>query len=318
MNEEPEQRYRHRTKTIVTRQMIDEIDSHYDGGLTAWKKRHRALIIRDKKNIVFFDIAASQLYSTFKRGHLRALNILDQVIRCTAANRCHQILCPECRSSAQRNAADKALKAFTSSPKEELRFMTLLMRVEADATMIAPAMRHFRQTLSRSLHNNIITLGKGFKMLGAFEVDVKNLGTQYDASPDSRALIEHLGFRAKPYRQQYLLHYHAIVGGLNEKCEERLTLLLSQAIGARLVANQLRYQRLYEHLPQDENLTNLAHYMFKARLQFSDNVFFDNRMQKNARYHTPYKGKVLVDYLEAVNAMQNFKGMKFDFGIHDS
>ncbi|MBI1257659.1 MAG: hypothetical protein GC204_09330 [Chloroflexi bacterium] len=319
MDEEPpEERFRYRSKTVVTQQILDEIDSHYRGGLTAWKGRHRPTMIRDKKNIKFFDIAATQLYSTFKSGHLGALNILDQVIACTAANRCHQILCPECRSAAQKNAADKAIKAFSGSPKDELRFLTLLMQVDADATMIAPAIREFRQTLSRSLHNNIATLGADFKMLGAFEVDIKNLGTQLDASPESRALIEHLGFRPKPYRQQYLLHYHAIVSGINEETEERLTKLLSHALGVKLVQNQLRYECLYNHLPQDDSLINLASYMFKARLQFSDNIFFDRKMKKQARYHTPYKGKVLVDYLEAVNAMQNFKGLKFDFGINDS
>jgi hypothetical protein len=38
-------------------------------------------------------------------------------------------------------------------------------------------------------------------------------------------------------------------------------------------------------------------------------------MQKQTRYHTPYKEKVLVDYLKVVNDMQNFKGLKFDFGV---
>jgi hypothetical protein len=55
--------------------------------------------------------------------------------------------------------------------------------------------------------------------------------------------------------------------------------------------------------------------MFKARLQFADNIFDDNHMQKKTRYHTPYKGNVLVDYLNVVNDMQNFKGLKFDFGV---
>jgi hypothetical protein len=55
--------------------------------------------------------------------------------------------------------------------------------------------------------------------------------------------------------------------------------------------------------------------MFKARLQFADNIFDNNVMQKRSRYHTPYKGNVLVDYLNVVNKMQNFKGLKFDFGV---
>jgi hypothetical protein len=55
--------------------------------------------------------------------------------------------------------------------------------------------------------------------------------------------------------------------------------------------------------------------MYKARLQFADNIFEDNQMQKKAKYHTPFKGNELVEYLNVVNEMQNFKGLKFEFGI---
>jgi hypothetical protein len=96
---------------------------------------------------------------------------------------------------------------------------------------------------------------------------------------------------------------------------EVLSGLIEKSLAMPLLSHQLDLRSLHKKTPKDDNLRNLAFYMFKARLQFADNIFDDNHMQKQTRYHTPYKGKVLVDYLNVVNDMQNFKGLKFDFGV---
>lgn len=315
MIEEPEERYRWRPKTIVTPEMIREIDAHYNGNLIKWQDRHKPLIIRDKRNLEFFHIAATQLYETFKSGNVGALDILDRVIECDAAYPCSQILCPACRSAAQIRAVKKATNAFAGYEKADLRFMTLLICVDADATKLPALIRDFRKTLYGKLNNSTAKLGADFKMLGAFEIDMKNLGTQWDAGLDCRRLIEQLGFRAKPFRQHYLLHLHAIVGGLNEVTESRVTELIEKSLGKELLDDQLQFKRFYENVSEAESLANLASYMFKARLQFADNIFPNGKMQKKTHYHTPYKGKPLVDYLNVINEMQNFKGLKFDFNI---
>src|SRR5450759_4019769 len=82
--EEPDcPRYNFRTKTPISFELIAQIDALYDGGLTKWKTRYRPLIIRQRKNIEFFHIAATQLFETARHGHGDALNILEEVIRCT-------------------------------------------------------------------------------------------------------------------------------------------------------------------------------------------------------------------------------------------
>jgi hypothetical protein len=297
--------------------VIAQIDSYYHGGLTDWKSRYRPLVIRQPKNIEFLHIAVTQLYESARLGCPDALDILDEVIACTSANQCHQILCPACRDKTQTHAADKALTAFSNYSEKDIKFMTLLIRVEQDANKLKPLMDAFRNNFWYKLRDNAKKLGTdthSFKMMGAFEIDLKNKATQSDASFGSRDLIKQLGYDPGLRQSQYLLHLHAIVGPLNDERKAVLSGLIEKSLGVPLLSHQLDF-RWRETKPKDDNLRNLASYMFKARLQFADNIFDDNHMQKKARYHTPYKGKVLVDYLNVVNKMQNFKGLKFDFGV---
>jgi hypothetical protein len=306
-----------RTKTPISSDLIAQIDSYYHGGLTDWKSRYLPFVTRQPKNIEFLHIAVTQLYESARLGCPDALGILDEVIACTSANQCHQILCPACRGKTQTHAADKALTAFSNYSEKDIKFMTLLIRVEQDANKLKPLMDAFRNNFWYKLRDNAKKFGTdthSFKMMGAFEIDLKNTATQSDASFGSRDLIKQLGYDPGLRQSQYLLHLHAIVGPLNDERKAVLSGLVERSLGVPLLSHQLDF-RWHKTKPKDDNLRNLASYMFKARLQFADNIFDDNHMQKKTRYHTPYKGKVLVDYLNVVNDMQNFKGLKFDFGV---
>jgi hypothetical protein len=309
-----------RTKTPISSEIIAQIDAHYSGGLTNWKMRYRPLVIRQRKSIEFLHIAATQLFETARSGRGDALNILDEVIACTSSNQCHQILCPACRDKTQTHAAAKAITAFADYSDEDLKFMTLLIRVVQVADDLPVIISKFRTGFSTKLRHNskaLSTPALPFKMIGAFEIDLKNMGTQADASFATQNLIKQLGYKPKPPKSQYLLHLHAIVGPLNHERQDLLCNLVERSLGTRLLSHQLDF-RWHTTKPKDDNLRHLASYMFKARLQFADNIFDNNHMQKRARYHTPFKGKALVDYLKIVNKMQNFKGLKFDYGVSDS
>jgi hypothetical protein len=198
-----------RTKTPISSEVIAQIDAHYSGGLTNWKMRYRPLVIRQRKSIEFLHIAVTQLYESARLGCPDALDILDEVIACTSANQCHQILCPACRDLVQKRAADKALTAFSNYSEEDIKFMTLLIRVEQDANELPPLMSAFRNDFVQRLRNNAKGLGTQalpFKMMGAFEIDLKNMATQWDASLCSRELVKQLGYDRKIFKPQYLLH----------------------------------------------------------------------------------------------------------------
>jgi hypothetical protein len=186
-----------RTKTPISSEVIAQIDSYYHGGLTDWKSRYWLQVTRQPKKIEFLHIAVTQLYESARLGCPDALGILDEVIACTSANQCHQILCPACRDLVQKRAADKAFTAFSNYSEKDIKFMTLLIRVEQDANKLKPLMDAFRNNFWYKLRDNAKKLGTdthSFKMMGAFEIDLKNTATQSDASLASRDLIKQLGY----------------------------------------------------------------------------------------------------------------------------
>jgi len=74
--------------SAMNKKLIEQIDSHYNGGLTKWKKRYQALLAKDSASKKALHIAASQLFESYQSGHSDALAILDKVIACTSANKC--------------------------------------------------------------------------------------------------------------------------------------------------------------------------------------------------------------------------------------
>ena len=199
--------YYFRTKTPISSEVIAQIDAHYDGGLTKWKERYRPLIIRQRKNIEFLHIAVTQLYETAQQGHGDALDILGEVIGCTRSRPCYQILCPACRDKRQKDTADKAVAAFANYPDENIKFMTLLIRVRQDANELPPLIKEFRRKFWNRLSNNaksLSTPAQPFKMIGAFEIDLKNMGTQWDASLKSRELVKQLGYNPRAVQRSLL------------------------------------------------------------------------------------------------------------------
>lgn len=307
--------------TVKKPSLIKEIDAHYSGGLSAWEKRHQKLIVRDKHSRTALHISASQLYESYQKGHAGALTILDKVIACKSAWPCFQILCPACRDRKQQETGDDAVAEFAGYPREGLKLMTLLLCVEADASKLKGLIAIFRKAFNQALRNNRAGLSapaNKFKMIGAFEIDMKNLATQWDAGKASRQLVKDLGYNPKINASQYLLHLHAIVGDLDEKRKLHLKGVIEKALGKPLLPRQVHFKTLHATtatVTQDDNLRALASYIYKARLQFSDNIFDNDLMEKRSKYHAPYAGKDLIGYLNAVNAMNNFKGLKFIFGI---
>ena len=298
--------------------VLDAVDHHFRGGFTAWKTRHAAFVQNNPHAIEALEIVAVQLFISHLNGHVGAEPILRAVINCRTSAPCFRTCCPYCRTVTQMQASTKAVSAFDGFQAEELKFVTILLPFETDGAQAVETMKDFRSKFSPLLRYNADALSSPqnrFKMQGAFEIDLKNIVTDWDSSPESRLLMRVLGYNEKHFPPQYLPHFHAIVGPINDNSEQLLNSLIEKALGKPLLPSQVLYVSLHQHRTKDHNLSRTASYMFKGRLQFADNVFLDNKMQKRTRYHTPFKGKVLLNYLKAVEAAQNFKGLKFDFGL---
>jgi hypothetical protein len=313
------ERYSIKRKTPVNKATLDAIDAHYGGKLTAWKTRHQKAIKEHPSNKEHFHIAVTQLYESHKVGQPDALPFLDKLLACEAKTPCGQVFCPVCRSKKQDAKSKDALAAFSKLPHNDLYFMTLLVRVVQDAEDVEKTINQLRNRLRAKLHNNRAGLGinnSPLKIMGAFEVDLKNLYTQSEASKNSQELIKSLGFDPKHFKPQYLVHLHAIVGPLDADRKRRLRSIIAEALGAdTLLPDQIRFSSLHSSKKIDENLDYLARYMYKARLQFADNVYENGEMNKRARFHTPFMGKVLVDYLKSLQKNKHFQGLKFEHGL---
>ena len=306
-----------RPKTPISKKTLKKIDEHYDGALQQWKKRYKKELDDHRSNRNHFNIAVTQLFETYENGHKDALPFLDNLMSCRSSSKCWQIFCPACRLRRQQDVAEKVLDRFKTDDASKIRFMTLLIKVEKDASKLPNLMDEFRKRLKNTLRNNTKTLGHNLtplKVIGAFEIDLKNAGTQWDASIASRDLLKTLGFDPKYKPSQYLLHLHAIVGPLDDPRKDAMKGLIERSIEKTLLPHQLHFDTLHRNKSKEQNLKRLAHYMYKARLQFADNVFENNVMEKRTKYHTPYTGRLLVEYLKVVDGMQNFKGLKFEFG----
>ncbi|MBS0248255.1 MAG: hypothetical protein JSR61_16690 [Proteobacteria bacterium] len=301
-------------RTFVSQDTLQRADAHYAGKIADWRKHHSIALKRHRTERNFFDIAVTQLFETYEGGNNDALRCLDRLVNCTQSSRCCQIFCPSCRGQRQDRAASDLVCEFQDVDESEIKFMTLLIGVEQDAAILPQRLAEVRQRLRNALHNNKASLAAEndpLCIVGAFECDLKNLGTQADASRRTQELVKSLGFDPKHKPSQYLLHLHAVAGRLDEARQEALRAIIGKALGG-LLPYQLDFRSLYASETKEENLARLGHYMYKARLQFADNIFDDNWMQKRAKYHTPYKGKELVDYLNVIDEMQNFKGLKFE------
>jgi hypothetical protein len=116
-------------------------------------------------------------------------------------------------------------------------------------------------------------------MLGAFEVDLVNLGTHLELAHDNRAMMKELGFK-RQMRSHHFVHLHAIIGPLDKKRKRKLREIITAALGQdRLMPDQLQFDGLHKK-SKEENLERIAHYMYKSRLQFSDYVYENQTMHK--------------------------------------
>ena len=152
-------------------------------------------------------------------------------------------------------------------------------------------------------------------MIGANEVDLVFLGFFFVLVFVYRAMMKNIGFKTQ-MRSQHYVHLHAIVGPLDKKRKRKLREIVTAALGQeRLMPDQLQLDGLHSNKSKQANLEHIASYMYKSRLQFSDYVYENLTMRKKKRYHTPYKGKQLIDYLNAMAKNKQFKGRKCEYGL---
>jgi len=119
--------------------------------------------------------------------------------------------------------------------------------------------------------------------------------------PSDKALgMDVIGCGSSPDEPFYLPHLHAIVD-INDhdsdSVKERLKGVFDQPY-------QVRMTKLRSDKSKIKNLTNLAHYMFKFRTQFADNLFGTGQGLR-AKYGSFYPPEVLKPFVLLVHGLMN-------------
>ncbi|MEQ1935834.1 MAG: hypothetical protein ABL962_18410 [Fimbriimonadaceae bacterium] len=244
----------------IPREVEVAFEHCFKGELAALKTRYKSLLKVNPHALEALDISMANLFVSYVKKEPGAEALIRKVLGCKSSDPCFQIFCPFCRIKKQKEAASKALLHFDSIPNEKIKFATILLPLQLMGTDAYEAQGKFRKRLANLLRNHAKALGPEFRMMGAFEIDLKNLGTHADASRASRKLMVSLGFNEKRLAPQFLPHLHAIIGPLDSKQARLFKRLVEKALGHDLFPRQVVCKSLYKKPTKEQNLKKLGPY----------------------------------------------------------
>jgi hypothetical protein len=309
-------KHQHKTYAVASPSNQTETDDLLASAVDRYKRRN-APFLSTKTERDQLSVLVKRLVEAYELDLEDAVDHLKSILSCSRQKRCWRVLCPACRSIKQEHATKKMQQVFGDCSCHELKFMTLLLPIEKDASAIPDGLQVFRDDLHNRLRNNRKGLNAGLpelKIVGAYEIDLKNPIMYQFASTDSRELMRYLGYDTSIQEDQYMPHIHAIVGPLNDEREAALKALIEKSLGAPLISGQLQMKSLHSNKSKDVNLTTLARYMYKGRMQYCDNNYRDKDGQKRTTYGSPYPARSVTEFLNMLDEIQNFKGLRFEYG----
>jgi hypothetical protein len=223
-----------------------------------------------------------------------ACELGTHLFRCQYNDPCRSVLCPHCRQTAQNAMSRRLLQCFDTTPRSDLRFLTLLCDLSYDPRRELPAKR---EKLKRKLDTTLRGLPAKPRVYGAYEIDVKH--PTYARSDRSREVLGELGMSFVGQKQNsYLLHLHAVVD-LNGVNNDTLKKRLKDRFPGRW---RVRCTNLWSSRTVQENLYVLGQYMTKTRLQYSDNLYGSSASGK-ARYMDFYPDHVIRELAHTIKLM---------------
>lgn len=228
------------------------------------------------------------------------------ILECSKTVPCGSPFCPFCRHKEQNKRSAKALAKFASTQKEEMAFLTILHPVTYDPMRDA---RTHMDCLRNGVRNALNYRGYNqVRMLGAFEIDVKR--KEDAATQRSNQVLTALDMDTTSRRFAYLIHLHSLVdlAGV-PKAQVRRAFT-----GSFDKPYQVRLSRLRDDMSKADSIEQIARYMFKFRVQFSDNLF-GKETGLRARYKDLYPGPLMREYAKLVHILKVNKAFK---GFHYS
>ena len=206
--------------------------------------------------------------------------------------RCREVFCPRCRHEIQNVEERKVLNAFRATSESQLRFLTILLPVSYDPIRELPGNRN---KAKNDLHNAVRPF-PSLRFYGAFEIDVKTPAlVEKHRTAD---VLDQLGMDRGRDDPAYLLHLHAVVdlGGAKRDA-------VSNALRKKFnTPYQVRLAQLRKDKAKTENLSNIARYMCKYRLQYANNIY-GRQIYGRATYGDFYEQDVVRTISKAYSAI---------------
>lgn len=223
---------------------------------------------------------------------------------CSNGYPCQERHCPRCRAFIQEREARRVNTLFGQTPQNRLKFLTLLLPVSYDPITDLPVLR---QATAALLHNQFKKT-PGIRVYGTFEIDIKD--RWIDNSPKSQPVLEALGMDWRRADPAYLLHLHAIVDLGNHKRDK-----VRQVIAERFdKPYQVRLAAFRKEQSRTENLTRIAHYMTKYRLQYADNIY-GKKIYEKATYGSFYPDHVVRNVVKSYSCISKQYVIRFKFNL---
>ena len=301
-------------KTYISDTDFAYYDSVLKGLPSLYETRNAALFASDTPSKMAFRILIDTLCADMDSNSY-AHKLLFEVLDCLPSRTpCNHICCPSCRAKKQKAQVKKALSVFEGVSNENSYFLTALMPmtphlIEANKSIdkLRKSLRHKLRTYLKDNPNSSVSL------MGAFEYDLKTINEYKVSSDRAKTLFEELGYNPENSTPMWLPHLHAIVSPASVTEVEAIKGIVKSCLfGNEPISYAVELKSFRSDKDVSENISEISRYMWKVRLQHSDNIFATKDGTSRAKYKSMFPSEHLCQLVNRTKSNGSFKTLKFD------
>lgn len=279
-----------------------------------YETRNSVLFDKDTPSKMAFRILVERLCLDM-RSNADAHKLLLEVITCVPSRTpCNHICCPSCRAKKQQAQEIKAKDLFHNVSNETSYFLTALMPMTTSLSDANKSIDKLRKTLRYKLRTYMKEHPEThLSVMGAFEYDLKTLNEYKVSSTRAQQLFDELGFDVSNNTPMWLPHLHAIVSPATKSERTDIKDIVKSCL---FQDTPIKYAVEMKSFRTDrdisDNISEIAKYMWKVRLQHSDNVFATKDGTSRAKYKSVFPSEHLCELVNTIKSTGSFKTLKFD------
>ena len=300
--------------TYISDSDFEYFNSVLSGYPALYESRNADLFASDSPSKMAFRILVERLCQD-KNNYIPANKLLTELLHCVP-NRspCNLICCPSCRSRKQQQQVKKALDLFKCASNDDTYFLTALMPM----TVFLPDANKRIKTLRKELRHYLRAYSKdkseaSFNVLGAFEYDLKTINEYKVSSDRAKELFTDLGYDASIKEAMWLPHLHAIISPITTKQRDEISDIVKSCLfQGKFIKYAVELKSLRSDKDVSDNISELTKYMWKVRLQHSDNIYANKDGIGKSKYKSVFPSEHLSLLVNTTKSNGSFKSLKFD------